>query len=65
MLDILGAGNGGYMVFFADPHYHNTIREALRGLINVPFKFDNTGSQIIFNDHDKKETTGWGEEKRL
>ena len=44
---ILGAGGGGFILFYAKPNKHNGIKNALNKLINVPFKFDNTGCQTI------------------
>jgi len=45
---ILGAGGGGFMVFFAPPERQKRVRAALKGLLHVPFKFDYSGSSIIF-----------------
>ncbi len=47
---LLGAGGGGFMLFFAKPENHDKIRAELKELLWVPFKFENTGSQIIFNE---------------
>lgn len=47
---LLGAGGGGFMLFFAKPQDHDRIRLALKNLLWVPFKFDTEGSQIIFNE---------------
>jgi D-glycero-alpha-D-manno-heptose-7-phosphate kinase len=47
---ILGAGGGGFILFFANPKYHKKIINSLKFLIHVPFNFDNEGSSIIFND---------------
>lgn len=47
---ILGAGGGGFMLFFARPEYHDQIRTELKEFLWVPFKFENEGSKIIFND---------------
>ena len=44
---VLGAGGGGFMLFFARPEKHHNIKKALRNLVNVPFKFDEQGSQTI------------------
>lgn len=44
---VLGAGGGGFMLFFAKPEYHQKIKNELKYFINVPFEFDNYGSQII------------------
>jgi len=43
---LLGAGGGGFMLFFAPPEKHLTIKKKLK-LLNVPFLFENLGSQII------------------
>jgi len=44
---ILGAGSGGFILFFAQPEVHPIIREKLKHLIQVPFKFEPTGSKIV------------------
>lgn len=48
---LLGAGGGGFILFFAKPEDQPRIKEKLKGLLNVPFRFENGGSQIIFYDH--------------
>lgn len=45
---VLGAGGGGFMLFFAAPGKQANIRRALRKLLHVPFKFEFSGSTIIF-----------------
>jgi D-glycero-alpha-D-manno-heptose-7-phosphate kinase len=45
---LLGAGGGGFMLFVAPPERHIAIREALRGMLFVPFRFDMGGSRIIY-----------------
>lgn len=45
---LLGAGNGGFMMFFASPEHHPQITAALAGLECVKFRFDRTGAQIVF-----------------
>ncbi len=47
---LLGAGGGGFMLFFAPPERHLAIKRALDDLLWVPFSFENAGSQIIFYD---------------
>lgn len=44
---LLGAGGGGFMLFFAPPEMHRGIKKSLRNLMHVPFKFDDQGCQII------------------
>lgn len=49
---LLGAGGGGFMLFYAKKEYHNKIRESLKNKLFVPFRFERTGSQIIYFSHD-------------
>jgi D-glycero-alpha-D-manno-heptose-7-phosphate kinase len=45
---ILGAGGGGFILFFVRPDERERLRQSLGHLLHVPFRFDTTGSQIIF-----------------
>ncbi|WP_321504052.1 kinase [uncultured Methanoregula sp.] len=45
---LLGAGGGGFMLFFVEPEKQPAVKKRLQGLLHVPFKFDTTGSQIIY-----------------
>jgi D-glycero-alpha-D-manno-heptose-7-phosphate kinase len=45
---LLGAGGGGFMLIFAPPETQSAIRSTLNDLIHVPFKFERSGSQVIF-----------------
>jgi D-glycero-alpha-D-manno-heptose-7-phosphate kinase len=45
---LLGAGNGGFIMFYAPPERHADITAALSDLQPVKFRFDSTGAQIIF-----------------
>jgi D-glycero-alpha-D-manno-heptose-7-phosphate kinase len=47
---LLGAGNGGFMMFFAPKEKHAKIMEAMKGLQRLPFSFDDKGSKIVFSD---------------
>jgi D-glycero-alpha-D-manno-heptose-7-phosphate kinase len=44
---LLGAGGGGFMLIFAEPHTHEAIRAALRDLIEVSFEIGSPGSRIV------------------
>lgn len=49
---ILGAGGGGFMLLFAKPEKQAGIRERLRKLVHVGFKFDNLGSRVALYQPD-------------
>ena len=44
---LIGAGGGGFMLLFAKPEDQPRIKERLKGVLLVPFRFENNGSQII------------------
>ena len=45
---LLGAGGGGFIIFFARPEMQNKIKEGLKNILYVPFRFESLGSQIIY-----------------
>ena len=47
---VLGAGGGGFLLFFCEPHNQKKLIYALKDLRYVPFKFETQGSKIIFID---------------
>ncbi len=61
---VLGAGGGGFMVFFVPPSEQARVRQSLRRLIHVPFRFESSGSQIVFFDPEEEyaaaEEDRWG-----
>jgi D-glycero-alpha-D-manno-heptose-7-phosphate kinase len=49
---LLGAGGGGFFVFYARKEDHKKIINSLKNYLIIPFRFDNNGSQIIYFSHD-------------
>lgn len=47
---ILGAGNGGFFLFFAPPERHASIKSNLSSMKNFEFDFETKGSQLVYKD---------------
>ncbi len=47
---LLGAGGGGFMLFFVAPERHSHVRSAMDSLVHVPFSFESGGAQLIYYD---------------
>jgi len=45
---LLGAGTGGFLMFYAAPERHEAIAAALGDLRRMQFSFEPQGSKIIF-----------------
>jgi D-glycero-alpha-D-manno-heptose-7-phosphate kinase len=44
---LLGAGGGGFLVFYVQPEYQETVRKAMSDLMYIPFKFEDGGTRVI------------------
>jgi len=53
---ITGAGGGGFLLLFVPPDRRHDVRESLHDLLHVPFRFEPTGSRVIFYDADQDYT---------
>lgn len=45
---LLGAGGGGFLLFYVEKEKQHIVRSALSELLYVPFAFESGGSQIIY-----------------
>lgn len=52
---LLGAGGGGFLLFYVEPEKQPQVREALKDLLYVPFRFENEGSIILHYDPEQYE----------
>lgn len=50
---LMGAGGGGFMFFVVRPSLRKRVRERLRKLVHVDFRFDHTGSKILVFEPDQ------------
>ena len=49
---ILGAGGGGFILFYVKPENQVNVAKAMEKLTHVPFKFENTGSKVVLYQPD-------------
>ena len=45
---LLGAGGGGFLLFYCEKDKQETLKTALEDLMIVPFSFENEGAQILY-----------------
>ena len=44
---LLGAGGGGFLLFYVQPEKKAAVREAMNDLLYVPFRFEDGGTRVI------------------
>lgn len=44
---LLGAGGGGFLVFYVKPEKQETVKKAMSDLMYIPFEFENGGTRVI------------------
>ncbi|MDO5564311.1 MAG: kinase [Eubacteriales bacterium] len=49
---LLGAGGGGFLLFFVPKEKRNIFREKFNFLLEVPFSFETQGTQIIYDNEN-------------
>ena len=49
---LLGAGGGGFLVFYVQHSHQEAVCWKMRNLLQIPFEFEINGTQIIYNSSD-------------
>lgn len=44
---LLGAGGGGFLIFYVDPEHKESVMNAMSDLLYIPFKFEDSGTRVI------------------
>ena len=51
---LLGAGGGGFLLLYAEPERQEAVRQALAGLLYVPFRFEDSGTEVVYYAPDTR-----------
>lgn len=44
---LLGAGGGGFLIFYVQPDKQEAVRKAMKDLMHIPFAFEDGGTRVI------------------
>ena len=45
---LLGAGGGGFLLFYVPAEKQEAVKEAMKDLLYIPFEFENSGTKVIY-----------------
>lgn len=54
---LLGAGGGGFLLFYVEPDKQKFVKKAMSNLMYVPFEFENGGCRVIHFSPENYEPT--------
>lgn len=60
---LLGAGGGGFLVFYVQPEKQEAVKKAMSHLMYIPFKFENEGTRVIHYSPENYELEKQGKRK--
>lgn len=55
---LLGAGGGGFLLFYVQPEKKAAVMEAMQDMLYVPFKFEDGGTRVIHYSPEMYEEAG-------
>ena len=55
---LLGAGGGGFLVFYVPDERQSAVRDAMNDLMYIPFKFEDGGTRVIHYSPEEFELRG-------
>lgn len=45
---LLGAGGGGFLIFYVRDEHQESVRQAMSDLLYIPFEFENGGTRVLY-----------------
>lgn len=55
---LLGAGGGGFLVFYVEPDARESVRRAMSDLLYIPFEFEDGGASVVYYDPEDYDLEG-------
>ena len=55
---LLGAGGGGFLVFYVQPEHQESVMSAMKDLMYIPFQFEDGGTRVIHYSPEAYEPRG-------
>ncbi len=52
---LLGAGGGGFLIFYVPQEYQQNVKREMSELLYVPFKFENSGTRVLYYSPERQE----------
>ena len=53
---LLGAGGGGFLLFYVPQEKQEAVHQAMKDLLYVPFKFENDGTKVIYYNAEEYDS---------
>ena len=58
IIKVIGAGGGGFLLFYVEKEKQEGVMEAMRDLLYIPFSFENGGTQVVYYSPETFEKKG-------
>lgn len=55
---LLGAGGGGFLLFYVEPDVQESVRTKLSDLLHIPFEFEGDGASVVYFDQEDYDLEG-------
>lgn len=50
---LLGAGGGGFLLFYVQPECQAKVRKAMQDLLYIPFQFEDSGASVVYYEPEE------------
>lgn len=55
---LLGAGGGGFLIFYVQPEYQEAVKQTMGELLYIPFEFENGGTRVLYYAAEEYQEQG-------